>query len=109
MSDGRSRMTPAVFFSGLMMVFGVLIALGSGLCSLGISIMGLASTRNSSEFWELLTMGVPIVGIVGGIPFAVGLVLFFGGRAWSRRATADDPPPPPPPSWPPPHGDPTSR
>ncbi|MBS0638999.1 MAG: hypothetical protein U1E70_19750 [Acetobacteraceae bacterium] len=106
MSDGRSRMTPAVFFSGLMMVFGVLIAIGSGLCSVGLSIAGLASTRSSTEMWELLTMGVPIVGIVGGIPFGVGLVLFFAGRAWSRRATSDGPPPP---SWPPDYGNPNTR
>ena len=87
MSETRGGMTPAVFFSGLLMVAGVLIALGAGLCSTVVTIMGLASARNSSELWELLTMGVPIVGLVGGIPFAVGLLLFFGGRRWSRRVT----------------------
>ncbi len=91
-------MTPAIFFSGLLMVAGVLIAIGAGLCSTVVTIMGLASARNSTEFTELLTMGVPMVGLIGGIPFAVGLALFFGGRKWSRSLTggkAGGPPPPP--------------
>lgn len=104
MSDTQSRMTPAVFFSGLLMVAGVLIAIGAGLCSTVVTIMGLASARNSSEFTELLTMGVPMVGLIGGIPFAVGLALFFGGRKWSRslHGGRDVGPPPNPFAGPPP-------
>lgn len=66
-------------FGGILLAIGLLIAGASGLCSLTILGMGL------SESGGLVTL-LPMVAVVGGIPFAFGLMLFFGGRALLRQA-----------------------
>lgn len=65
-------------FGGLFLGAGILIAGLSGLCSLLILVMSVADG-------QVLDM-LPIVLIVGGIPVAIGLGLFFIGRAMLRSA-----------------------
>ena len=67
------------FFGGLLLAVGILIAGASGLCSLTILGMGLTESGG-------MVMMLPMVAVVGGIPFAFGLALFFGGRALLRQA-----------------------
>jgi hypothetical protein len=62
-------------FGGILLAVGVLIAGASGLCSLSV----LFSSGEFSGFgmW-------PIVAVVGGVPFAIGAGIAFGGRALLR-------------------------
>jgi hypothetical protein len=76
------RMTATRFFGGLLMAAGGLIAVSAGLCSVIFSIMGL---RESGLSKELFTVGVPLVLVVGGVPIAIGLALFFVGRMLYRE------------------------
>lgn len=67
------------FFGGLLLAIGILIMTGSGLCTIVVIGMGLTS----ANIGETLTMlALPL--IVGGVPFLVGLGMFFGGRALLR-------------------------
>jgi len=67
------------FFGGLLLAIGILIMTGSGLCTIVVIGMGLTSTSPG----EALTMlALPL--IVGGVPFVIGLGMFFVGRALSR-------------------------
>jgi hypothetical protein len=68
----------ARFFGGLLMAVGGLIAVTSGLCSLAILTMGAVSSGND------LGDSIPLVLLVGGIPFGIGLALFFIGRRLYR-------------------------
>ncbi len=61
---------------GIMLAIGILIAGASGLCSAVFLI---------SMIGQSLEM-LPLIILFGGIPFAVGLGLFFGGRALIRSA-----------------------
>ncbi|MDB5675969.1 MAG: hypothetical protein JWM65_2951 [Sphingomonas bacterium] len=68
------------FFGGLLLAIGILIMTGSGLCTIVVVGMGLTS----SSINEALTMlALPLV--VGGVPFLIGLGMFFVGRALSRK------------------------
>jgi len=71
------------FFGGLLMGVGILIATLSGLCSAWFLVMSLAST-GGGEFSGLGML--PLVALIGGLPFLTGLGLFFGGRALVRAA-----------------------
>jgi len=63
-------------FGAILLAIGILIAGGSGLCSLYfLSIMG----SSDSEFFA-------IVAMVGGIPFALGIGLAFLGWRLLRSA-----------------------
>jgi hypothetical protein len=62
---------------------GILLAGGSGICTLGVSLwMLVAEGGGSSE----RAAGLAIVAVFGGIPFLTGMSLFFIGRAISKRA-----------------------
>jgi hypothetical protein len=65
-----------VVFGGILLAVGVLIAGGSGLCSL----MVLFSSGMGG-----LTM-IPAVLLFGGVPFAIGAGIAFGGHALIRSA-----------------------
>ena len=67
------------FWGGLLLAIGILIMTGSGLCTLWIIGAGLTSMQIGEALAAL-----PIPLIVGGIPFAIGLGMFFGGRALLR-------------------------
>jgi hypothetical protein len=71
------------FFGGLLMAIGILIATLSGLCSVWFLVMSLAPTGGG----EFSGMGMlPLIALIGGVPFVTGLGLFFGGRAMVRAA-----------------------
>ncbi len=69
-------------FGGILLGAGILIAGASGLCSLVFLVMGLSEP---SGFVDV----APMVLVVGGIPFAIGLGLFFLGRSLVRSARRD--------------------
>ena len=62
------------FFGAVLLAIGLLIAGGSGLCT--IAVMGSALSSGGAEALGL----VPLALIFGGIPFAIGLGLIFWGR-----------------------------
>jgi hypothetical protein len=76
----------ARFFGGLLMAVGGMIAILSGLCSTIVTIGGLVEAVTTGRFGDLISAGFPIVLMTGGIPFAIGLGLFFAGRAIHRGA-----------------------
>ena len=65
-------------FGGILMAVGILIAGGSGLCSLMI-LFGGTGEFSGFEMW-------PVVLMVGGIPFAIGAGIAFGGHMLMRSA-----------------------
>ena len=67
-------------FGGILIAIGLLVAGGSGLCSL----MVLFSTGEFSGFqmW-------PMVLLFGGIPLAAGVGMILGGRALIRGERRD--------------------
>lgn len=75
------------FFGGILMAIGILIAGASGLCTITVLISALSSIGGGNEFSGLGM--IPIVGIVGGIPFAIGVGLIFAGRSLMRSDTED--------------------
>lgn len=64
------------FFGGILMVVGALTMLFSGGCSLFL----LASTFNQGGGSSI----IPLVLIIGGIPFLVGLGFFSSGKILMR-------------------------
>ncbi|CAN5439280.1 hypothetical protein BH10PSE14_BH10PSE14_25320 [soil metagenome] len=68
------------FFGGLLLAIGILIMTGSGLCTVVVIGMGLSSMKIGEALSAL-----PLPLIVGGVPFAIGLGLFFLGRNLSRE------------------------
>ena len=100
MSDGAGRR----FFGGLLIAVGLLIATLSGLCSLGFVAMTLGPALRGPAVGSNLGLGVVLVGVFGGVPFALGAGLVIAGRAILR--VKEPPPLPPPPSPPPGFGSP---
>lgn len=74
------------FWGAMLMAAGILIAGLSGLCSGILIISGLIGGEASGP--DALG-SLMIVLIVGGIPFAIGLGLFFAGRALARSQARD--------------------
>lgn len=71
------------FFGGLLLAIGILIAGGSGLCTIIFDIMALSETQSDGLSFVVLSL------FVGGIPFVIGLGLVFWGRWLLRRARAE--------------------
>jgi hypothetical protein len=92
MSDAPHRMTATRFFGGLLMAAGGLIAVSAGLCSVVVSVMGLMESGTTEE---ILTAGLPLVLLFGGVPIAIGLTLFFVGRSLYRERQGGGQPGPP--------------
>ena len=89
MSGPPRRMTATRFFGGLLMAAGgLVIAVSAGLCSVVVSFMAL--TENGLDR-EMITSGLPLVLLFGGVPVAIGLALFFvrAGGCVSRTAGRD--------------------
>ena len=59
-------------FGGILMAVGILIAGASGLCSLVVLFGGTGTGGNIID-------GISVVLMFGGLPFAIGLAMFFGG------------------------------
>ncbi|MDE8653049.1 hypothetical protein [Novosphingobium album (ex Liu et al. 2023)] len=72
------------FFGAALLGCGLLIAALSGLCTLLIAGGSLIdrSTADAREFFSLL----PAVLLIGGVPFLIGLGMFFLGRSLIRSA-----------------------
>ena len=71
-------------FGGILIAVGILIAGASGLCSLAVLFGGGLARESLSMF--------PLVLMIGGIPFAAGVGIAFGGRALIRSARKDHTP-----------------
>ncbi len=63
------------FFSLILMTIGLLMCCLSGACSLYFLVPGIAH----GNFFIL-----PYVLVIGGIPFGLGLTMFFAGRGANR-------------------------
>ena len=66
-------------FGGILLAIGILVAGVSGLCSLVVFGMGLGDSGG-------LVDTLPLLLLFGGLPFAIGLGLFFAGRSLLRSA-----------------------
>jgi hypothetical protein len=86
MSGAPNRITATGFFGGLLMAAGGLIAVSAGLCSVVVSVMGLSESGSTTE---MITSGLPLVLLFGGIPIAIGLALFFVGLGLYRERPPD--------------------
>jgi hypothetical protein len=82
-------------FGGILMGIGILIAGLSGLCTLLVAGTSLFGSGSSGDLVSI----IPAVLAFGGIPFGIGLGLFFAGRHLIRSQTPSAPPvqPGPPP------------
>jgi hypothetical protein len=69
---------------GILLAVGILIAGASGLCSLAVLVGGGFGMESMSM--------LPLVLLIGGIPFAAGAGIAFGGRALIRSARAEKTP-----------------
>lgn len=72
------------FFGGLLMTAGILIAVLSGLCS-GVFLSQVVFPTLKGSSTGDVSQGVLLVLVFGGVPFLVGLGLFFIGRRMFRR------------------------
>lgn len=68
-------------FGGILLAAGILIGGASGLCTVVFFVMTVAHGGGFG--------GLPVMLFVGGIPFAIGLGLFFAGRALIRSDRGD--------------------
>jgi hypothetical protein len=69
---------------GILIAVGILIAGASGVCSLYMLFTS-DTFRSGAGISELLSI-LPLMLMFGGIPFAAGVALIFGGRSMIRRA-----------------------
>lgn len=69
------------FFGGLLLAVGILIAGGSGICSLAVLF-------DSSEYGGMQML--PAVALFGGIPLALGAGIAFAGWAMLKKAREED-------------------
>ncbi len=69
-------------FGGIIMAIGILISGASGLCSL---VMLFGSGGELGGTMEML----PLILMIGGIPFAVGGAIVFGGYMLFRSGRDD--------------------
>lgn len=67
-------------FGGILMGIGIIIAGASGLCSLMVLL--------GDGFRTLSMLGAVLM--FGGPPIALGVGMFYGGRALIRQARSDD-------------------
>jgi len=72
-------------FGGILLAAGILIAGGSGLCSLAILFDG--GFAGDMGGWLSI---LPLVLLIGGIPLGIGVAMAFGGRALLRSAREDE-------------------
>ncbi|MCW3849022.1 hypothetical protein OF829_17420 [Sphingomonas sp. LB-2] len=74
-----------MLFGGILLAVGGLIALASGLCSGWFLVMMLSSSGSGAEILGM----IPMILAFGGVPFVIGLGLFFWGRSLIRSAQRD--------------------
>ena len=73
-------------FGGLLLGIGILIAGLSGLCTVMVVIPELLHPGGGAEDFAA---DIPGDLIIGGVPFAIGIGLFFLGRHMIRSTGAD--------------------
>jgi hypothetical protein len=71
-------------FGGILIAMGILIAGLSGLCSAAFFLMAMGGGGGD------IAAATGVIMVVGGLPFAFGLALFFGGKALIRTAKRTD-------------------
>jgi hypothetical protein len=69
------------FFGGLLLAVGILIAGGSGICSLAVLF-------DSGEYGGMEMLSA--VAIFGGIPFVIGAGIGVAGWAMLKKAREED-------------------
>ena len=70
---------------GILLAVAILIMVTSGLCSLSFIVIGLFS-GNTADALSMLLYAL----VIGGVPFVVGLGLFYLGRAVLQSARNDE-------------------
>jgi hypothetical protein len=71
-----------MLFGGILLAVGILIAGASGLCSLAV-LFGGGFGGDASI--------LPLVFVIGGIPFAIGAAMAYGGWVLVRQARKERP------------------
>jgi hypothetical protein len=74
------------FFGILLMAAGALICALSGVCSLGVLGMMMASPGQGPGAASAIGIGLVVVAIFGGVPFVMGLASIFIGRHLYRSS-----------------------
>ena len=77
-------MTTRSFFGAALMAVGGLIALLCGLCTLTYFVMGANSLGKGGEEGSYAPIMMIASLLMGGVPTAVGVGLFFAGRGLRR-------------------------
>ena len=67
---------------GILLAIGLLIAGASGLCTGVMLVMSIGQSGSAGI--------IPLALLFGGVPFGIGLLLFFGGRALLRSAREEE-------------------
>ena len=80
------------FFGAALMAVGGLIAGLCGLCTLGVIGFGVVDAFGGGSSADDLFGGILVVSFIGGIPIALGVLLFVWGRSLfaPRRAPRQD-------------------
>lgn len=86
MKKGEAGVVVAQFFGWLLMGVGGLIAVTSGACSVFVFITTLSDT-------SYIGGNLMMILLFGGIPFAVGAVVFVFGRFLARMGETKQRPP----------------
>ena len=73
-------------FGSLLLGCGIIVGGLSGLCTLIVAGSALAGSSSGQEAMSV----IPAALLFGGIPIAIGLGMYFGGRALLRAAKEDD-------------------
>ena len=81
----------ARFFGAILIAIGILIAVLSGLCTLGVVGIGLYAGLQSHSLNETASL-LPTALAIGVPCFLIGLGFFFAGRALGRSGRPERPP-----------------
>ena len=79
------------FFGSMLVAVGALIATLSGLCSVTLIAPAIIQVLSDPSTLGNVLSGAPLVAIIGGLPFLLGVALIVGGRALMG---VSKPPPP---------------
>lgn len=86
------------FFGGLLILFGVLVALLCGLCTVAVIGVSLAAPATHGPQNYGGGVMIPIALLIGGLPAAFGGLMIWAGVQVFRGAGKTRPPPSTPPA-----------